>query len=360
MENKNFNIFDYTYNGEICNAYFKCRDRFSEYNNILIAISGGSDSDIMLDLSQKVLQDSLFNDINPPKITYVFFDTGIEYKATKEHLDYLEKKYNIEIKRIKATTPVPLGCKLYGLPFLSKYVSEMLDRMQKHNFNFKEDGWKDYDTLLAKYKTGRGWLVWWCNKNKSQPNKKSHFNINNNKFLKEFLIENPPDFKISQKCCKGAKKDPSKTFEEENEFDLKLMGLRKVEGGIRSTAYHNCFEYKRNEKMQNFRPIWWFKDSDKEIYEKTFDIKHSDCYAKYGFTRTGCSCCPFGSTHPLELETVKRYEPQLYTAVQNIFGKSYEYTKKYKEFKEKMKSQEKQGILKNQISIFDKNSQTEK
>lgn len=61
-----------------------------QYRNIMCSISGGSDSDIILDLCER---------FKPPNknIHYVFFDTGLEYQATKDHLDYLENKYNIKI-----------------------------------------------------------------------------------------------------------------------------------------------------------------------------------------------------------------------------------------------------------------------
>ena len=54
------------------------------YEKILCSVSGGSDSDVMIDILTKMRDD----------IDYVWFDTGMEYKATKEHLDYLEDKYN--------------------------------------------------------------------------------------------------------------------------------------------------------------------------------------------------------------------------------------------------------------------------
>ena len=41
---------------------------------------------------------------------------------TKEHLDYLEQKYGIKIKRLKPEKPIPTCVKQYGVPFLSKYV----------------------------------------------------------------------------------------------------------------------------------------------------------------------------------------------------------------------------------------------
>lgn len=57
------------------------------YDSICCSISGGSDSDIMLDIIHKA-------DF-AKKVKYVWFDTGLEYQATKEHLDYLETVNNI-------------------------------------------------------------------------------------------------------------------------------------------------------------------------------------------------------------------------------------------------------------------------
>lgn len=62
-----------------------------KYKKIMCSISGGSDSDVMLDIIHKV-------DIDK-KVKYVWFNTGIEYQATKNHLTYLENKYGIVIER---------------------------------------------------------------------------------------------------------------------------------------------------------------------------------------------------------------------------------------------------------------------
>lgn len=83
-----------------------------EYNNIVCSISGGADSDVMLDIIYKCDKNN--------KVTYVWFDTGLEYKATKDHLIYLEKKYCIQIEKYRAKKPIPSCCKEYGQPFLSK------------------------------------------------------------------------------------------------------------------------------------------------------------------------------------------------------------------------------------------------
>ena len=52
------------------------------YKNGLCSVSGGSDSDVMLDICYRCDKDN--------KIQYVWFDTGLEYQATKEHLKYFE------------------------------------------------------------------------------------------------------------------------------------------------------------------------------------------------------------------------------------------------------------------------------
>ena len=41
-----------------------------------------------------------------------------------------------------------------------------------------------------------------------------------------------------------------------------------------------------------------------------------------------------------ELEVIRKYEPKLFKAVNHIFGESYEYTRKYREFCKQMKEKE--------------------
>jgi hypothetical protein len=53
--------------------------------------------------------------------------------------------------------------------------------------------------------------------------------------------------------------------------------------------------------------------------------------------RTGCVGCPFNPRIFSELEIIRENEPKLYTAAVSVFGRSYEYTKKYHEFRDMMK-----------------------
>lgn len=309
---------------EALDAFAKTQQHLSRCTKALCSISGGSDSDIMLDIVHKA--------DNGRKVVYVFFDTGFEYEATRKHLKYLEEKYGIEIKVFKAKTPIPTACQKYGQPFMSKFVSEMIQRLQRHGFKWED---KPFEILLEEYPKCKAALKWWCNEN----GEKSKFNINYHKFLKEFMIENPPDFAISNKCCDYAKKKVAKEANETENCDLVIMGVRKSEGGIRSAAYKSCFSEATLSKEANYRPIFWFTDANKTEYENnTQNVLHSDCYTVYGLKRTGCAGCPFGKDFENELEIIEEYEPKLYKAVNKVFGKSYEYTRKYKAFKKELQN----------------------
>lgn len=313
-ESKNLTIFD---------SFVKADPKIAVKRKIVCSISGGSDSDIMLDIIARLDTEK--------KVKYIFFDTGIEYQATKTHLEYLEKKYDITIERIKAIKPVPLGCREYGLPFWGKEVSEKIERLQRHGFKWED---KPLDELLKEYPKCKAALRWWCN----DFGKKSRFNINYVKGLKAFMIANQPTFRISAKCCKYAKKDNAKKYLNDNGADLNLVGIRKAEGGARSSAYKSCFDLaKDGETWDNYRPIFWYKDIDKKEYEKLFGVTHSACYCEYGLKRTGCAGCPFGKEFEKELQIIEAHEPKLYKAVNNIFGESYEYTRAFYKFREGLK-----------------------
>lgn len=292
------------------------------YKKIMCSVSGGADSDIVIDICIKCDKEK--------KIEYVWFDTGLEYKATKKHLKYLEEKYGIEIRTEKAIKPIPVSCKQYGQPFISKQVSQFMEGLQRHNFKWEDES---FEELQKKYSNCDSYLKWWCN-TKQRGNDK-RFCIARNKLLKEFIVENPPEFKISAKCCNYAKKNLSKKIIKENNYDLKIVGIRKAEGGQRATTYKNCFD-ENTGKCDNYRPIFWYLNDTKEEYDNYYSILHSDCYSVYKFKRTGCACCPFaGRELEMELEALKEHEPKLYVAVNNIFGESYEYTRKYREFVKK-------------------------
>ena len=125
---------------------------------------------------------------------------------------------------------------------------------------------------------------------------------------------------------------PSRYFMRRVNADLKILGVRKCEGGIRQ-ATTSCYTQGKDDDYAVFRPIFWLSDKDKSAYEQIFGVTHSDCYTVYGMKRTGCAGCPYNSRVFSELERVKEFEPGLVKAAYAMFGRVYDYTRKYKEFR---------------------------
>lgn len=293
----------------------------SEYKKILCSISGGYDSDVMLDICTKVDYDR--------KIDYVWFNTGLEYQATKDHLVELEKKYNIQIKRKRPKKSIPLSCKQNGLPFISKHVSEQIERLQRHRFSWEDE---PLDVLMKKYPNCQSSLEWWC----GEKGKNSGYNISQNRYLKEFMVANHPPIDISAKCCQYAKKDVSHELLKEGNYDLNILGLRKAEGGVRAGQYKGCYT-QRDNGVDLYLPLWWWVNGDKEEYAEHYNIVPSQCYTKYGMKRTGCVGCSFGNDLEDKISVTEKYEPKLANAMHNIFDDVYEYTRAYYQFYRKKK-----------------------
>lgn len=195
-------------------SFYKARQVLNEgYSNVAVSISGGKDSDIMLDIITKLL-------IDKSEVRYIWFDTGLEYAATKRHLDDLEQKYGITIK------PIPLSCKEYGIPFLSKMVSEQIERLQKYGFQWEDE---DYDTLAERYPKCKSAISWWCNHRDTKEHGFSMFN----KSLKDFLLANPPEFKISKQCCNYAKENIDMS-------EFERFGFKKCRGEYYLCVSRGC------------------------------------------------------------------------------------------------------------------------
>lgn len=309
--------------GEPYMSAWKCWYTVQDHDRIMCSISGGWDSDIMLHLLIRCGAKS--------KTTFCFFDTGLEYKATKDHLSYLQDLYGIDIKVIRPKMAIPTCCGKYGVPFWSKFASSMIYRLQRHNFCWS-DG--DFEELLQKYPHCKSALRWRCN----NWGDGSRFNIAYTAGLKEFMIQNPPPMHISAKCCDKSKKDPAHA-EELAGYDLVCTGIRKYERGARATRFNSCFDQK-TVGADYYRPIFWWTDSDKARYTDAFGLKRSDCYEIWGMDRTGCAGCPFGKNFEHELEVMQKHEPNRHKAVMNVFGDSYRYTKAFLDFRETMKVKE--------------------
>lgn len=311
-------------NLSIVDALAKCQMQVRRHQKIQASVSGGSDSDVMLDL--------LIRCGAKDKTTFAFFNTGLEYEATKHQIEYLNEKYGIEIQVIQPIKPIPLCVRQYGVPFWNKQVSDMIERLQKHGFQWEDE---PLDVLLEKYPKCKSALKWWCNA-WSRTDKPCPFDIGYVRWLKEFLIAHPPTFPISNKCCHYAKKEPIKKYLEKHHFDLNCVGIRQSEGGVRATRYKNCYTAATDGPSQ-YRPLFWFSDEDKKVYDEHYGLTHSDCYKVWGMKRTGCAGCPFGRNFEEELALAEKYEPKFHKAMLKVFGQSYEYRRQFEAFRKEMR-----------------------
>lgn len=308
----------------VLNTIGKFASLLPQYNSICVSVSGGSDSDVIVHIIATHFREYL------EKINFIFADTGIEYQATKDHLDYLEKRYKIKIERLRGT-PIPIAVKKYGVPFISKKFSDSFQRLQKHGFKWEDE---DFSTLYARYPRCKAALRFWCN----DWGEKSRFNIEWVRYLKEFLIVAKPEIKFSSMCCNVSKKAPLEKYQKSVNCDLFITGERRSEGGARASAHTSCFEKPKNIGIAHFMPLFYWDDETKAEYKRSEGIKYSDCYEVYGLTRTGCVGCPFGQNLDYELSVMKEFEPKLYKLCWIIFGDSYKLRSEFSEFRKGIKA----------------------
>lgn len=301
------NIQDFT----IQDTLGKMRQVLGDHKEILVSVSGGSDSDCLIELFERERErDHL--------IHYVFFNTGLEFEATHKHLHYLEQHYNINITRVRPIKPIPLAISEYGSPLLSKGGDEFLQRLQKHEFDFAKDGSKSFDELIQIYPNCKSALSWWCKTNRS-------INISNK--AKRWFLDNPERIpKVSNKCCNYAKKDISKQYLKDHPtITCVVTGMRQAEGGARlmSLKQTGCY-FKNPTGRHTYHPLNLWDDDVKAYFKKQRGIINSDCYEVWGMKRTGCVGCPYGRNFEQELNLIRQYEPKLYKAVDRLFGNSYD------------------------------------
>ena len=100
--------------------------RLKEHPNAICSYSGGADSDIMIDLIERTREA-----FELPPIKYVFFNTGLEMKATKDHVKQTAIKYGVEIEEVRPKISIVQASRQYGVPFVSKIMSSGLEQWQK-------------------------------------------------------------------------------------------------------------------------------------------------------------------------------------------------------------------------------------
>lgn len=319
--------------------------RLKEHPHAICSYSGGADSDIMIDLIERTRE--IFN---LPPVDYVFFNTGLEMKATKDHVRATAEKYGVEIRECRPKTNIVTASRKYGLPFVSKIMSAGLEGWQKKNIPLSIA--EEYDKaenkeakraeLKARYpgcETTINFLC--CCNSKGEPRPNIQLVINSSKYMRDFIEEFPPDFQISAKCCDYCKKQVA--HQVQKDYDMIITGERRDEGGMRSVPRKDnttlCFT-ETSRGQYRLRPLYYVSDKDRAWYKDKYNIRYSDAYEVYGLTRTGCCGCPISYKAIDDLELIRPYEPTLVKAAWNVFGKSYRYRQQYNEYKARRRAEE--------------------
>ena len=100
--------------------------RLREHPKAICSYSGGSDSDILIDLIERVRM--VFR---LPPVEYVYFNTGLEMKAIKDHVGSAAEKYGVKITAHRPKVGIVQASRTYGIPFVSKIMSAGLEEWQK-------------------------------------------------------------------------------------------------------------------------------------------------------------------------------------------------------------------------------------
>lgn len=329
--------------------------RLTEHPNAICSYSGGADSDILIDLIEQTR--SAFR---LPPVKYVFFNTGLEMKAIKDHVKATAEKYGVEIEECRPKVNIVTASRKYGIPFVSKIMSAGLEQWQKKNiplsiadeYDTAEDKPAKRRELKERYPNCESLINFLCCCNSAgKPRPNIQLVINSSKYMRDFIAESPPDFTISAKCCDYCKKQLAHRVQKG--YDMIITGERRDEGGMRSVPRKDntalCFT-ETGGGQYRLRPLYYVSDKDKAWYKERYSLRYSDAYEVYGLTRTGCCGCPISYKAVEDLEKIRPFEPNVVKAAWNIFGKSYEYRRKYNEYKAKRMAEN--GEITGQMNIF--------
>jgi len=336
--------------------------RLLEHPNAICSYSGGADSDILIDVIEKAR-----SEFHLPPVKYVFFNTGLEMKATKDHVKDTAEKYGVDIETVRPKIGIVTAARKYGIPFVSKIMSGGLSEWQKKGVPLSiADEYAKADDKAAKrqelrerYPKCESLINFLCCCNaEGEPRPNIQLVINSSKYMLDFIREYPPQFQVSAKCCDFCKKQIA--HQVQKDYEMIITGERRDEGGMRSVPRKGeenkslCFGETASGQWR-LRPLYYVSDKDKAWYKDYYGIRYSDAYEVYGLTRTGCCGCPISYKAVKDLEMIAPYEPNVVKAAWSIFGDSYRYRQQYNEYKEQRMAEEriKARRIDGQLDIMD-------
>lgn len=330
--------------------------RLREHPKAICSYSGGADSDILIDVIERARKT-----FRLPPVKYVFFNTGLEMQAIKDHVAQTAEKYGVEIETVRPKIGIVTAARRYGIPFVSKIMSAGLSEWQKKGvplsihdeYDQAEDKAAKRQELRERYPRCESLINFLCCCNAAgEPRPNIQLVINSSKYMLDFIGEYPPDFAVSADCCYHCKKLPAHRVQKD--FEMIITGERRDEGGMRSVPRKDntsmCFTETSGGRYR-LRPLYYVSDADKAWYKGYHKIRYSDAYEVYGLKRTGCCGCPISYRAVDDLEMIGKYEPGLAKACWKVFGKSYEYRARYNEYKARRMEEEHQ--VAGQMNLFE-------
>lgn len=254
-------------------------------NNAYISFSGGKDSTVLHYLIDEALPNN--------KIPRVYLNTGIEYKSVVSFVEReRERDYRIQIVLSKQNIRTVL--EEIGYPFKSKEHSQKVSYYQnsglgKTVLNYLGQGTKTEFLCPERLKYN---------------------------FTPAFKI------KVSDKCCRKLKKEIADKWAEENKRPIKITGMRKEEGGLR-TSHNSCTVFDEG-KLLKFHPLQPITEDFIDWYIAERNIKLCELYyPPYNFKRTGCKGCPYSLDLQTQLYIMAIYFPDERKQCEMIWGKVY-------------------------------------
>lgn len=268
----------------------------SHDGNIYVAFSGGLDSTVLADITQRLY----------PNVPLVFSNTGMEYP---EIVAFVSTKPNVTV--IKPDHGYKWAVEYYGYPVISKATSVAISRYR----TAKTDEQRDL-RLHGGINPTSGKL--------------QRMGVVPKKY--QYLLQAP--FKISDKCCEVLKKRPFKKYNKET-GRVPMTGELAEESNTRKMQYldHGCNFYGKAHKST---PMGFWTHQDVLAYILAFNVPYCSIYGDIiydpfdkklkttGERQTGCYGCMFG-VHLEDPENnrftrMKQTHPERHNVCINGFG----------------------------------------
>jgi 3'-phosphoadenosine 5'-phosphosulfate sulfotransferase (PAPS reductase)/FAD synthetase len=254
--------------------------------NAYVSFSGGKDSTVLHFLLDEALPGN--------KIPRVYLNTGIEYKKVVAFIEReRERDYRIQI--VLSNRNIKSILQEVGYPFKSKEHSQKVMIYQHSGYG----------------KTVMNYLGEGTKKDFLCPEKLRY------NFSPEFKI------KVSDKCCYKLKKEVADKWAKDNKRPIKITGMRKEEGGLR-TSHNACTIFDEGQLIK-FHPLQPLNEDFINWYIKERNIKLCELYyPPYNFKRTGCKGCPFSLDLQKQLDIMSIYLPEERRQCEAIWKPVYE------------------------------------